>query len=297
VQPSKILLCHIVAGGPDKTGAATAGVATSAGIEPLARSIANGTTAISDDPAGQTSVQLYTERHISDAAPLLSPEETTRANRFHHSVDRQRYILAHATLRLVLAQQLESDGLGTNELGTNKLGTNEPGPNKPGTNELGPNKPGTNDLAAGATRLVIEQGVRGKPRLAIPPAGIEFNLSYGRKLFAIATAERPVGIDVEFMRETVAFEELGKRFFTPMEAEFVLQGGAPGLCRTFYRIWPRNDAVLKAVGVGLARISEIDVLQDRILVPDVEGDDATYEVRSLEPPPGHAMAIALRLDA
>src|SRR5690242_4305963 len=96
----------------------------------------------------------------------------------------------------------------------------------------------------------------GKPRLYIQGEehdGLQFNWSHsgGYALAALARSVVP-GVDIEQPREGVKIIEIGRRFFAPEEAE------ALETCRDaerealFFSLWCAKEAVLKALGRGLA---------------------------------------------
>jgi 4'-phosphopantetheinyl transferase len=94
----------------------------------------------------------------------------------------------------------------------------------------------------------------GKPRLAPPaPAPIELSVSHSGNRIAVAFGwGAAVGVDVEQLRADVAVDELARHALTPGEAEQVR--GLEGAERTvgFLTYWTRKEAVVKALGHGLA---------------------------------------------
>jgi 4'-phosphopantetheinyl transferase len=97
--------------------------------------------------------------------------------------------------------------------------------------------------------LAIVAGERGKPAL---PGGPPFSVarSEGLGLFAVGT-DREVGVDVERLREISEPGGIAARLFSERErAAWRAAGGDPS--RNFLRIWTRKEAVLKALGLGVA---------------------------------------------
>lgn len=98
------------------------------------------------------------------------------------------------------------------------------------------------------SQLQFALGPERKPYLAPSEAGLYFNLSHSGKYFLIGLLqEREMGVDVEEHREGIAPETLAKRFFHPHE-QMQLQKEAV----SFFDIWARKEAFLKAQGTGLA---------------------------------------------
>ncbi|MBS0432660.1 MAG: 4'-phosphopantetheinyl transferase superfamily protein [Proteobacteria bacterium] len=100
--------------------------------------------------------------------------------------------------------------------------------------------------------LRLETGPHGKPFL---PAAcpLRFNWSHSGEfaLLALAGDVEP-GVDIELPREGVRALDLARRFFTPEESDALEQ--LPGHEResSFLQLWTAKEAVLKALGHGLA---------------------------------------------
>ena len=145
---------------------------------------------------------------------LLDDEERARSTRFVRPVDRRRFVLAHAALRLFLARCL--------------------------------------DIHPTAVRY--ENGVHGKPRLRPGLPSLEFNLSHSGGLALLAIArDRSIGVDVEQVRDVPGALSIADTHFSATERE-VLRSLPPAEQRgAFFRCWTRKEAVVKAVGEGLSR--------------------------------------------
>ncbi len=97
--------------------------------------------------------------------------------------------------------------------------------------------------------LVFERDALGKPRLAAQHC--EFNLSHTAEHAALALADRPVGVDVEQLREIGDLDALAERCFTAREQQELAAAGNQRAER-FLRGWTRKEACLKAIGCGLS---------------------------------------------
>ena len=63
---------------------------------------------------------------------------------------------------------------------------------------------------------------------------------------------RPIGVDIEVMRNLGNELELARSFFSDAEYR-ALEGLENGMrCQTFYKIWTCKEAVLKALGAGIS---------------------------------------------
>ena len=89
-------------------------------------------------------------------------------------------------------------------------------------------------------------GEAGKPYLP-DHADIHFNISHCREAVVCALSDRPVGVDIECVREYDA--SLMDFTMNETEKEQILRSPHPDLA--FIRLWTRKEAVLKCSGQGL----------------------------------------------
>jgi 4'-phosphopantetheinyl transferase len=142
--------------------------------------------------------------------------------------------------------------------------------------------------------LRLTAGPHGKPMLApgstASPPG--FNVAHSGRVILLASA---VGVDVEQLRDDVEIEELARRFFAPEEVAAV--HAVPGTRRveTFFRIWTRKEAFLKAHGAGLSAPLDTFSTTTRAGEPrdevDGEAEGAPWYLRDLDPAAGYAGAV------
>lgn len=102
----------------------------------------------------------------------------------------------------------------------------------------------------------LEKDDRGAP---IPFNGVHWSLTHKEHYVAAVTAAQPIGIDIEMMRpyNPALHQRLAD------DVEWAL---APAVTETlFFRYWTAKEAVLKAVGQGLAGLSKcrIEAVVDR----------------------------------
>ena len=174
---------------------------------------------------------------------VLSAEERARAARYR--VDRlgEQFVLARAALRLGLARVLGVE----------------------------------------PRRLQFAAHSTGKPYLAWPASSVEFSTARSDELaVGVCTSARRIGIDLERVVARPDLDEVARTRFTA--AEVVALHAQPPLARThaFYRVWTRKEAVLKALGVGLA--APLDAMP-------VEGVGLRVEPVCVAP--GHEAALAV----
>ena len=111
--------------------------------------------------------------------------------------------------------------------------------------------------------LVFVSNAWGKPGLAEAGAPF-FNLSHTENLGALAVGWRcPLGVDVEQVRPVEA--DVARHSFSPAELAGLSRLPRRDWLQGFYRCWTRKEAVIKALGLGLAQ--PLDAF-DVTLAPD-----------------------------
>ena len=134
------------------------------------------------------------------------------------------------------------------------------------------------------------RGVNGKPGLAAGP--YQISLSHSGEVALLAVTERPVGVDVEEVRD-LDVATVSRHFPTTERAELSAMDD-PARVRRFTTLWTRKEALVKASGGRLA-----DGLP--VAVPDAAVDEGAvvhtphaHRVRDLAGlPPGYRGAVAV----
>ncbi len=99
--------------------------------------------------------------------------------------------------------------------------------------------------------LAFEIGEHGKPRLAC--GSLSFNLSHSGDSLIIAVADFPgIGVDIETIKPRSSLESIATRCFSDWEFERWQRLPAEQQLETFYRLWTKKEAFVKAVGRGIA---------------------------------------------
>lgn len=141
----------------------------------------------------------------------LSTRERARAGRLKRPDEHRRSLEAHCAVRRILALQLGVD-------------------------------PG--DLEFDATDA-------GKPFLAKPAQALQFNLSHSGRYSLIAVAEdRSVGVDIEMSRPMSDLLGVAMGIATAREIDLLRQLPAGEMHSSFFDLWTRKEALLKAIGRG-----------------------------------------------
>lgn len=107
------------------------------------------------------------------------------------------------------------------------------------------------------TELVLERAPNGKP--FFKSSDMEFGISHSGELAVCALSERPVGIDVEELREIRNVNGLAARFLSKAEQYYVTHSA--NMSEAFLEVWTKKEAYLKFKGTGISGINlaEIDV--------------------------------------
>jgi 4'-phosphopantetheinyl transferase len=109
-------------------------------------------------------------------------------------------------------------------------------------------------LDCDAATLRIERDVHGKPFVAAPSdQQIEFNLAHSADALTVALSlAQPLGVDIETTQRSRPWLDLAQRFFTPAECAALTALPGESLAAAFVQLWSCKEAVLKALGRGIA---------------------------------------------
>jgi 4'-phosphopantetheinyl transferase len=215
--------------------------------------------------------EVHVWRAILEAPPswiqslrfTLSEEELARADRFHFPRDRDRFVLARALLRRILARYAGVD----------------------------------------PAELQFCFGPHGKPSLSSETTGgaLRFNVSHslGVALFAVSR-ESEVGVDIEFVRQNFGWEQIAGRFFSSRENLLLRTLPERARAEAFFQLWTRQEAYVKAIGLGLAlsldRPAVLSALRAPASPPRSEGEQpqsSNWSLRDLTPGEGFVGALAV----
>jgi len=150
--------------------------------------------------------------------------------------------------------------------------------------------------------LEIEAGRHGKLLLGGQErVGPCFNLSHSGDLAALALVrDRRIGIDIEAERPLTDRALLARRMLGPRERKHFEALPDSARNSALLAAWTRKEAVLKAVGTGIAgslQAIETPADSDDHAVVHPEEPSATWCVRVLSMPPGFHGAIAIEGEA
>jgi phosphopantetheinyl transferase len=106
-----------------------------------------------------------------------------------------------------------------------------------------------------AADILIKRDENGKPYIS--GDGLYISLSHSKSLCVCAVCGVPVGIDVEYIKETYP-ERVMNKYFSPDERDFVLSAEESGQAARFYVVWTRKESVLKCSGEGVSALSAVN---------------------------------------
>jgi len=143
----------------------------------------------------------------------LSADEAGRAQRFHFTEDRLRFVVARGSVRTILGLYLEEE----------------------------------------PKNIRFEYTRYGKPELSPRRRlHFNVSHSAGLAVLAVTNGQ-DVGIDAEFIRPVTDFSRIAERFFSQREYQTLEALPAETRLRAFFACWTRKEAFIKAIGEGLSR--------------------------------------------
>lgn len=195
------------------------------------------------------------------AEAVLSSDEARRARAFHRDRDRQRYVVAHVWLRLLLGELLDV-------------------------------APARVPIEAGSCAHC--GGPHGKPQLPAD-TGLHFSLSRSADVALCAVADAPVGIDVEAVPPDSRHLDL-MAALDPGERTAVRAAPVAARALAFTQCWARKEAYLKGTGEGLSREPQAVRVGVGSRFDDpgpTAGELGGWRLVDLDAPPGYAAAMAV----
>jgi 4'-phosphopantetheinyl transferase len=206
--------------------------------------------------------KLATE--LPEFASPLSESERKRAAQFRFDCDRNRFIVRHGVLRMILGSYLNIE----------------------------------------PARVTFSYQSRGKPLVSVPATApyFHFNLSHSNGLALIAGTRRAaLGVDIECLRFVPEADQIAAKFFSPHETAVLNAIPAEQKMEAFFHCWTRKEAYLKATGEGIAdALPRIEVSltpgqSARLLKINGETIAASrWTLNALSPAPGFVGALAIK---
>lgn len=197
---------------------------------------------------------------------LLSEDEQAKAAKFYFERDRNRYIVAHSILHILLSRYLQCD----------------------------------------PRIIRFRTNAYGKPALDLSQQehSLRFNLSHSHEMALLSfTYNRELGVDIEYMREIEDYDKLARVSFSPNERLVLRELADDEKRQGFYNCWTRKEAYIKARGMGLSlplNLFDVSLLPGEPAQLLASREDARevsrWTMRDLSPAPGYAGALCVAGD-
>jgi 4'-phosphopantetheinyl transferase len=168
--------------------------------------------AIKDNQVHVWQVNLKTlPANATKLTGTLSSEELERAGKFKFQQDREHFILFHSQLRLILSKYYDC----------------QPG------------------------EFIFRYNSCKKPLISNPEfEGLKFNMSHSEDLMLVGLCKhKEIGIDVEKVREVDELDNIANENFSAQEIKYLTDSSDK--TNTFFKIWTRKEAFIKAIGKGI----------------------------------------------
>lgn len=86
-----------------------------------------------------------------------------------------------------------------------------------------------------------------------------FNISHSRKTICVGVSEFDLGIDIEFVKKRVRFEELKEKVLSSGEIDLLKDLDEESQLQKFTAFWTIRESLLKLSGFGLAHLEKVKV--------------------------------------
>lgn len=117
-----------------------------------------------------------------------------------------------------------------------------------------------------------------------------FNVSHSDNCALIAVNNKKIGVDVEYIKTNFDFEDILNYSFNKEEIQFVME--STDSLASFYELWTRKEALLKAIGKGLDEtLIKLSVLDGNNSANEII--KSNFNVFSFQPSKYHLAALAV----
>jgi len=116
-----------------------------------------------------------------------------------------------------------------------------------------------------ATEITYKKNQHGKPLLD-HKTPLNFNMSHSRdKAIVAVTSHSTIGVDIEFSDKNTGWQKIVPRYFHPDEINYLFAQPKDLQKQTFFQIWTRKEAFIKAIGTGFATaLASFSVIDEKI---------------------------------
>ncbi len=172
-------------------------------------------TVLKDDEIYLWLVNLKLEKKsIEYLERTLNSDEIEKSNKFHFEKDRNSFIVARGSLRIILSKY----------------------------------------FFVTPQEILFNYNEYGKPFLDYPKTkNINFNLSHSKDLALVGvTKYGKIGVDIEHLNREIVTKDIVKNYFSKNEIVELFDLPADKQLKGFFSCWTRKEAYIKAEGKGLS---------------------------------------------
>lgn len=98
--------------------------------------------------------------------------------------------------------------------------------------------------------IIFDKNLYGKPYLKAY-RNFNFNISHSGDFVVCAIDDKPIGIDIEQVKQ-MEYMDIAKRFFSPSELAYIEKDNLCNEIEKFYEIWTLKESYIKCCGEGLS---------------------------------------------
>ena len=149
-----------------------------------------------------------------------------------------------------------------------------------------------------ARSIEFNLGENKRPGIRLPlDVPLTFSSSHSSGTIAIAIGKCLLGIDIEHINPLFEYQDIAQQFFSKSEYEYILKSSDP--IKTFFILWTRKEALLKANSFGID--------DDLNLVPSLDGETLSshpgltksdsWQVKSFNPEADYIISVASSVEA
>lgn len=125
----------------------------------------------------------------------------------------------------------------------------------------------------------FDRSPNGKPFIR---NGIQFNISHSKNIVSVGFSDQVIGVDLEYTKDIDINPIIS--CLHPEEKKYIEQSS--NRMKTFYNIWTRKEAYLKAKGVGV-----VDGLNNENCITDINYQGKCWKIQSLSVLSDYSLSI------
>lgn len=105
-------------------------------------------------------------------------------------------------------------------------------------------------LGIKSKKIIFNKNEFGKPYLKNYEK-FNFNISHSGEFVVCAIDDRPIGIDIEQIKQ-IEYKVIAERFFSTCELKYIENADLCNQLKKFYEIWTLKESYIKCCGMGLS---------------------------------------------